>query len=69
MDKKALTVTVTVDTVYGVINKHAYCCLKPIDNKQVLGRFLKSAFGGLEMVILHEFETIENQNRVEGPSE
>lgn len=69
MDKKALTVTITIDTVYGVIGKYSCCCLKPINNKQVLESYLKRIFSSLEIAILQEFEEIKNENRVEEPSE
>lgn len=65
MDKNALTVTVTIDTVYGFMNKYGYCHLTPINNKQVLESYLRRTFSGLERAILQEFEEMENNNRVE----
>lgn len=65
MDKNALTVEVTIDTVYGFINKYGYCHLTPINNKQVLESYLRRTFSGLERAILQEFEEMENNNRVE----
>lgn len=65
MDKNALTVTVTIDTVYGFMNKYGYCHLTPINNKQVLESYLRRTFSGLERAILQEFEVMENNNRVE----
>lgn len=69
MDKNALTVTVTIDTVYGFINKYGYWHLTPINNKQVLESYLRRTFSGLERAILQEFEEMENKNRVEVTNE
>lgn len=65
MDKNALTVKVTIDTVYGFMNKMACRHLIPINNKQVLESYLRNTFSGLERAILQEFEEMENNNRVE----
>lgn len=69
MDKNALNLQITIDTIYGFINKYAACNVSKINNKEILKQYLKRVFTSVEIAILQDFETLEKANNVEVENE
>ena len=64
-NNKQIDLHITIDTVYGFINKYAYKTETKIIYKHQLETYLEQVFNMVKSGIIEDFEKLEQANKIE----